>query len=113
MAKIAGPATTIKFLDKDDSPPSIAIENPEKHGFLPGKHWVDHVGEYPPNSYKAGPILVIEQPADQYCAVTGGIMATRMKAVGIKGTVVGGRVRDLRELRATGLPVCDLSWFYG
>lgn len=34
-------------------------------------------------------------------------MATRMKAVGIKATVVGGRVRDLKELKATGLPVSD------
>ncbi|KAJ5205890.1 Ribonuclease E inhibitor RraA/Dimethylmenaquinone methyltransferase [Penicillium cf. griseofulvum] len=105
MAKIAGTATTIKFLAKDAIPPSIAIENPEEHGFLPGKHWVDHVGQYPPNPHRAGSILLIEQPADQYCAVTGGIMATRMKAVGIKATVVGGRVRDLRELRATGLPI--------
>ena len=39
-------------------------------------------------------------------------MATRMKALGIKATVVGGRIRDLKELKATGLPVClDLSWF--
>jgi regulator of RNase E activity RraA len=32
-------------------------------------------------------------------------MATRMVAVGIRGTVVGGRIRDLGELRETGLPV--------
>lgn len=33
-------------------------------------------------------------------------MATRMKALGLKGAVVEGRIRDLRELQATGLPVC-------
>lgn len=33
-------------------------------------------------------------------------MATRMKVLGIKAAVVGGRVRDLRELQATELPVC-------
>jgi regulator of RNase E activity RraA len=34
-------------------------------------------------------------------------MATRMKVLGIKAAVVGGRVRDLRELQATELPVGD------
>ncbi|KAJ5928613.1 hypothetical protein N7466_007569 [Penicillium verhagenii] len=104
--KIAAPATTFKFINKGDSPPAIAVENPEKHGFPPGKHWVDYVGEFqnrdPSN---AGSIIVIEQPDEQYCAVTGGIMATRMKFLGIKAAVVGGRVRDLRELQETGLPI--------
>lgn len=113
MPKIAAPATTFKFLAKDASPPSIATENPEKHGFPPGKHWVDYVDEFQASDPSgAGSIVVIEQPENQRCAVTGGIMATRMKALGIKATVVGGRVRDLKELKATGLPVClDLSWF--
>lgn len=113
MPRIAAPATTFKFLAKDVSPPSIATENPQKHGFPPDKHWVDHVGEFQASDPSgAGSIVVIEQPDNQYCAVTGGIMATRMKALGIKATVVGGRVRDLKELKATGLPVClDISWF--
>lgn len=107
MSKVAAPATTFKFLPKDVSPPSIATENPEKHGFPPGKHWVDHVGTYQDSDPSgAGSIVVIEQPGNQYCAVTGGIMATRMKALGIKATVVDGRVRDLRELQSTKLPVC-------
>ncbi|CAI7631984.1 unnamed protein product [Penicillium glandicola] len=106
MSKIAAPATTFKFLPKDASPPSIATENPQKHGFTQGKHWVDHVDEFQKSDPSgAGSIVVIEQPENQHCAVTGGIMATRMKALGIKATVVGGRVRDLRELKATGLPI--------
>lgn len=105
--KVAAPATTFKFLNKSDTPPSIATENPEKHGFPPGKHWVDFVGDYAAaDPSKAGSIVVIEQPREQYCAVTGGIMAARMKYLGIKGTVVGGRVRDVRELQASELPVC-------
>ncbi|CRL29687.1 Ribonuclease E inhibitor RraA/Dimethylmenaquinone methyltransferase [Penicillium camemberti] len=104
--QIAAPATTFKFLAKDASPPSIATENPQKHGFPPGKHWVDYVGDFQSSDPSgAGSIVVIEQPENQYCAVTGGIMATRMKALGIKATVVGGRVRDLKELKATGLPI--------
>ncbi|CAP97971.1 hypothetical protein E8E15_011527 [Penicillium rubens] len=106
MSRVAAPATTFKFLAKNASPPSIATENPQKHGFPPGTHWVDHVGEFQASDPSgAGSIVVIEQPENQYCAVTGGIMATRMKALGIKATVVGGRVRDLKELKATGLPI--------
>lgn len=106
MRKIAAPATTFKFLSKGATPPTIATESPEKHGFPPGKHWVDYAGDFAAaDPGKAGSIIVIEQPGDQYCAVTGGIMATRMKVLGLKGAVVGGRIRDLRELQATGLPV--------
>ncbi|KAJ6029544.1 uncharacterized protein N7446_011105 [Penicillium canescens] len=104
--KIAAPATTFKFISKSSKSPSIATENPRKHGFESGKHWVDHVGEFAAaDPSGAGSIVVIEQPDDQFCAVTGGIMATRMVAVGIRGTVVGGRIRDLGELRGTGLPI--------
>ncbi|KAJ5762413.1 uncharacterized protein N7511_005795 [Penicillium nucicola] len=105
-AKIAAPATTFKFISKSASPPGIATEQRSKHGFEPGRHWVDHVGEYAAaDPSGAGSIVVIEQPEDQFCAVTGGIMATRMVAVGIVGTVVSGRVRDLGELKETGLPI--------
>ncbi|KAJ5679267.1 hypothetical protein N7462_007511 [Penicillium macrosclerotiorum] len=104
--KIAAPATTFKFLSKSANSPAIATENPEKHGFPPGKHWVDYAGNFAAaDPSQTGSIIVIEQPEDQYCAVTGGIMATRMKALGIKAAVVGGRVRDLRELQATELPI--------
>ncbi|KAJ5297478.1 hypothetical protein PENANT_c005G03402 [Penicillium antarcticum] len=104
--KIAAPATTFKFIPKNSTPPSIATDQRSKHGFEAGKHWVDHVGEYAAaDPSGAGSIVVIEQPDDQFCAVTGGIMATRMVAVGIMATVVGGRVRDLGELRETGLPI--------
>lgn len=93
-------------MNKGDTPPAIATENPEKHGFPPGKHWVDWIGDYAAeDSSKAGSIAVLEQPSEQQCAVTGGIMAARMKFLGIKATVVSGRVRDVRELQASGLPV--------
>ncbi|KAJ5460316.1 uncharacterized protein N7458_001868 [Penicillium daleae] len=104
--RVAAPATTFKFLSKKDNPPAIAIENPEKHGFPPGKHWVDFTGDFAAaDPSGAGSIVVIDQPRDQYCAVTGGIMATRMKVLGIRATVVNGRVRDLRELQETQLPI--------
>lgn len=62
-----------------------------------GQHWVDMADE--------GTVLVIEQPPGQTCAAIGGIMAARMKVRGVKACVVGGRVRDLAELKASGLPV--------
>ena len=62
-----------------------------------GKHWVDMTEE--------GTIVVIDQPEGQNCAAIGGIMANRMKINGVEGCVVGGRIRDLAELKASGLPV--------
>lgn len=38
-------------------------------------------------------------------------MATRMKVLGIRAAVVGGRVRDLAELKGTELPVCVVLVF--
>ena len=52
-----------------------------------------------------GSVVVIEQPPGQTCAAIGGIMGTRMKVRGVKACLVGGRVRDLAELRSSGLPV--------
>ncbi|KAL9106525.1 MAG: hypothetical protein Q9227_008440 [Pyrenula ochraceoflavens] len=54
---------------------------------------------------EANTVLVIEQPEEQTCAAVGGIMATRMKNRGVKAAVVSGRVRDITELRESGLPV--------
>jgi regulator of RNase E activity RraA len=80
--------------------PSLPESDP---GAMPkGKHWVDMADE--------GTVLVIEQPSGQTCAAIGGIMATRMKVRGVEACVVGGRVRDLTELRKSGLPVSFLSF---
>ncbi|KAL2005763.1 hypothetical protein VTN00DRAFT_10256 [Thermoascus crustaceus] len=96
--KIIAPASTFKFIPKeqDQSPPPEGLPE-EKHGFPAGKHWVDWA--------EPGTIAVIEQPAGQFCAVLGGIMAARMKYLGVKGAVVNGRVRDLSELHGSKLPV--------
>ena len=60
-----------------------------------------------------GTVVVIEQPEEQTCAAIGGIMAVRMKARSVKGVVVGGRVRDVEELKDSGLPVSLTSLFVG
>ncbi len=55
--------------------------------------------------------MVMKQPEGQKCAILGGIMALRMKVLNAKGVVVNGRVRDLSELRETGLPVSILHFY--
>lgn len=64
-----------------------------------GSHWADVTEE--------GTILMIDQPRHQTNAVVGGMMASRMKIRGVVGCVVSGRVRDLSELKNSGLPVRD------
>ncbi|KAL5362507.1 ribonuclease E inhibitor RraA/Dimethylmenaquinone methyltransferase [Aspergillus floccosus] len=98
--KIIAPASTVKFIAKNDPVPETAAPA-DAHGFPAGTHWVDWA--------EPGTIAVIEQPEGQYCAVLGGIMAVRMKTLGVKGAVVNGRVRDLAEINACQLPV----WAYG
>jgi regulator of RNase E activity RraA len=50
-------------------------------------------------------IVVISQPANQSCAVVGGIMAARAKHLGAQGLVIDGRVRDVVALNDTQLPI--------
>lgn len=60
-------------------------------------HWVDLT--------KPDTFVVMSQPKGQTCAALGGIMASRMKKLGAKGILVGGRVRDLTELKTKHIPV--------
>ena len=74
---------------------------PVENSVPKGSHWVDLT--------EPGSVVVIDQPAGQYCAAVGGIMAQRMKARGVAGCIVGGRVRDLAELGDSHLPVSEPS----
>jgi regulator of RNase E activity RraA len=93
--KIIAPAQTLKLVSKNAKPEPL----PEgSESAVPkDKHWIDMTEE--------GTVVVIEQPDGQSCAAIGGIMARRMKVRGVSACVVGGRVRDVAELRATSLPV--------
>lgn len=95
LPKLIGYASTFKFVSKDDPLPEVP--SVEEHGFPPGRHWVDWS--------RPDTVVLIEQPASQRCAALGGIMSARMKVLGVKGVVVSGRVRDLAELKASGLQV--------
>lgn len=89
---VIAPASTVLFASKTGDKSSYGEAN------IPfSTHWVDLTT---PNT-----IVVLSQPPDQKNAVCGGIMALRMKVLNAKGIVVSGRVRDLGELKMTGLPI--------
>ncbi|KAL4999644.1 hypothetical protein BDV10DRAFT_184035 [Aspergillus recurvatus] len=100
-AKIIAPASTIQFIPKSSSPTSLLSDSTstpnDNQTFPQSTHWVDNTE---PNT-----IVLISQPPGQHCAVVGGIMAVRMKSLGIKGVVVDGRIRDLSEIQGASLPV--------
>ena len=87
------PASTVLF-----APKGVALDGgwPENN-MPPHANWSD-ISE-------PGTIAVLWQPNGQKNAVCGGIMGLRMKVLGVKGIVAVGRVRDVDELKSTGLPV--------
>ena len=87
------PASTVIFVSKSGDDASDL----PKANIPAGKHWVDLT--------QPETIVVMRQQPGQRCAILGGIMALRMKVLNARGVVVNGRVRDLAELRETGLPV--------
>jgi hypothetical protein len=87
------PVSTVIFGPKN----STDLSNYPAANIPTGKHWVDLT--------VSDSIVVISQPGGQNNAVLGGIMALRAQVLGAKGVVVSGRVRDLDELEATGIPV--------
>lgn len=97
QSKIIARASTLKLVDKSDATQPLSADDP--NAIPNGSHWADETEE--------GTILVIGQPSHQTCAAVGGIMASRMSYRGVRGCVVGGRVRDLAELKKSGLPVSN------
>ncbi|KAF4595820.1 Demethylmenaquinone methyltransferase [Ophiocordyceps camponoti-floridani] len=89
--KTIAPVSTVLFVAKGHAPEDPAPNLPDQ------LHWSDATE---PDSF-----VVIKQPGGQTNAVCGGIMALRMKMCRAKGIVVAGRVRDVTELRSTGLPI--------
>lgn len=94
-AVTVAPVSTVLFTPKDEDA-SAGVERPAPN-FPKDTHWVDNA--------VPGTFAVLQQPAGQTNAICGGIMALRMKVLGVKGIIVAGRVRDLLELRSTELPV--------
>lgn len=89
------PASTVLMVSKTSTEHDVAGNIAED------KHWVDLT--------QPETIVVIQQAEGQVCAVLGGIMAARMKVLKTKGVVVNGRVRDIEQLKESGLLVSFLS----
>jgi len=56
-----------------------------------------------------GDVIVVDGKGDQTCALTGALMATQAKAMGIAGFVVDAAVRDIEEIREMGFPVFSVG----
>lgn len=89
------PVSTVLFTAKDEDPTSTSTR--PAPNFPKDTHWVDNA--------VPGTFAVMQQAPGQTNAICGGIMALRMKMLGLKGIIVAGRVRDLVELQSTELPV--------
>lgn len=88
------PAETVLFIPKNDDVSGYPPSNIPK-----GSHWVDLSVTQP------GSFVILSQPEGQKNAVLGGIMALRMQQLHASGVVVHGRVRDIDELKESGLMV--------
>ncbi|CCX12551.1 ribonuclease E inhibitor RraA/Dimethylmenaquinone methyltransferase [Pyronema domesticum] len=80
---LVGLATTVLFAPKSSPTPAGNLEK--------GAHFADVVSA--PNT-----IAVLAAPPGVRCAVLGGLVATRLAKRGVKGVIIGGRVRDLWEM---------------
>jgi regulator of RNase E activity RraA len=89
--KVVGPAVTIKH----------RIVN-KRMPFTPALKAIDEA--------KPGDVLVISSDDDlRDVALLGGLMGLAAKVKGLSGAVLGGGVRDVRELRELGFQVFSLS----
>lgn len=87
---LVAPATTVLFAAKSSSTSPTTAAALAKGG---QKHFADACAA--PRT-----IAVLASPPGARCAVLGGLVATRLAKRGVCGAVVGGRVRDLSEMRA-------------
>lgn len=94
------PVSTVLFTAKDEDLATASLR--PTPNFPKNTHWADNA--------VPGTFAVLQQPPGQTNAICGGIMALRMKVLGVKGIVVAGRVRDLVELQNTELPVSSVSY---
>ena len=84
--KVAGPAVTVEVRPGDNLMlhTALAIAQP-------------------------GDVIVVDGKGDQTCALTGALMATQAKAMGIAGFIIDAAVRDVEEIREMGFPVFSVG----
>ncbi|TPX44570.1 hypothetical protein SeLEV6574_g04422 [Synchytrium endobioticum] len=84
--RIAGPAHTVEFVDAADTISPLSDVNQ-----------VD--------SATNGSVVVIKTPAGSINAVWGGLMSARAQRLGVLGTVIEGRCRDIAEQWSFNYPL--------
>lgn len=58
---------------------------------------------------KPGDVIVVDGKEDRTCALTGALMATQAKTMGIAGFIIDAAVRDVEEIREMGFPVFSVG----
>ncbi|KAI4224685.1 MAG: hypothetical protein LQ349_007193 [Xanthoria aureola] len=84
--KIVGRAFTVKYIPRSEEA-AVNLEG----------HYIDQVAP--------GSVVFISAPQGTVNALYGGLMSCRAQYLGAAGTVVDGRIRDLREHRQLAYPV--------
>ncbi len=87
--RLVGLISTANFVSNAEGGPASDIPK--------DKHWVDMV--------TPGSVLIQNQVEDHRNALLGGIMAARLRVLGVKGVITHGKIRDIDELEDIGLPV--------
>lgn len=98
--KIIGRAYTVKYARNDDPAPKAT-----SHYVRARRCFLTWLTGLQIDSVPKGSVVFISVPPDTPNAAYGGLMSTRAKACGAVGSVIDGRIRDLREHRNLDFPV--------
>ncbi|KAJ9256880.1 hypothetical protein DTO195F2_5705 [Paecilomyces variotii] len=93
--KVVAPAVTVLFVPR--ASPSFPTLIPSDFSTTPDSNIPD--GSIYADMALPDTIVVMSQPRGARTATMGGLMAARMRKIGVKGILVDGRVRDVKQLR--------------